>query len=670
MLRLSANKISLAASALLCAGFAQAQTLEPVSPLTPSATSVAISYQKPSTPGGSVSVTLTATASTAFVVSSATVPFWLTLGAMSGTAAPSPGGASISFVANNGAASLAAGSYTAPIHFAVSGFQDLVVTVTLTVNDPPSTLTVSPSSLTVNWVYGSAQPTTTLTMSSSDQPIAFTVSAAVTSPTAPAGWIHLSIPSGIAYTFGTPVTISFLADVLNNSTVGSSLTGTITVTPAGGSPTTVALTINVTEPPAVITSIFPAQTPLHASGSLTVVLTGSGFGTSGGYSAKPTKVSISYGATPLTDVTTIGGSISTPTPNTLLVTIPFQDNATTPNAILSAPGTVGISVTNTLAGETATTSSLTVTTNPIIYSITDGASLLEPSAGAVPSFAPYEIVSIFGDNFGPTAGTPVQGTLDSFSRYPNSLTANGHALTVSFYKQGTVGAGTHIADAYLLFATNNQINAIVPSGVLSGTTITQLQIVVTYNSNASSVYAATPVAAKPGIFTTAASGQGQGAILLSNFSVNSSTNKAVKGTSTVLIYLTGLGTPTSASANTASTAAAKFPASCLSPAAYMGTINAENPPPSPVWATDDGAVILSSKIANGHFPPCFATSPTVTIGGVAATVSYAGWVADSIAGLYQINASVPKTAPSGAAVPVVVTMGGVSSQPGVTMQIQ
>ena len=59
MFKFSANKISLAASALLlCAGFAQAQT--PVSPLTAAPTSVSISYSlATSTAGTAVPVTLT-----------------------------------------------------------------------------------------------------------------------------------------------------------------------------------------------------------------------------------------------------------------------------------------------------------------------------------------------------------------------------------------------------------------------------------------------------------------------------------------------------------------------------------------------------------------------------------------------------------------------------------
>ena len=84
------------------------------------------------------------------------------------------------------------------------------------------------------------------------------------------------------------------------------------------------------------------------------------------------------------------------------------------------------------------------------------------------------MISIFGDNFGPTAGTPVIGTLDSVSRYPNSISAGGQTLAVHFYKQdGT----TLIADANILFVSNDQINAMVPSGVTAAG-ITGLVIVV------------------------------------------------------------------------------------------------------------------------------------------------------------------------------------------------
>ena len=54
------------------------------------------------------------------------------------------------------------------------------------------------------------------------------------------------------------------------------------------------------------------------------------------------------------------------------------------------------------------------------------------------------------------------------------------------------------------------------------------------------------------------------------------------------------------------------------------------------------------------------TAPVVTIGGVAATVTFSGLAPDST-GLYQVNAQVPESAPTGDAVPVVLTIGGGTS---------
>jgi uncharacterized protein (TIGR03437 family) len=52
--------------------------------------------------------------------------------------------------------------------------------------------------------------------------------------------------------------------------------------------------------------------------------------------------------------------------------------------------------------------------------------------------------------------------------------------------------------------------------------------------------------------------------------------------------------------------------------------------------------------------------PTVTIGGVTATVAFSG-LAPGYVGLYQVNVQVPDTAPTGPAVPMVLTIGGVAS---------
>jgi uncharacterized protein (TIGR03437 family) len=52
--------------------------------------------------------------------------------------------------------------------------------------------------------------------------------------------------------------------------------------------------------------------------------------------------------------------------------------------------------------------------------------------------------------------------------------------------------------------------------------------------------------------------------------------------------------------------------------------------------------------------------PTVTIGNANATVTFSG-LAPGFAGLYQVNLQIPDTSPSGNAVPVVLTIGGVNS---------
>jgi uncharacterized protein (TIGR03437 family) len=658
MFRLSANKISLAASALLlCAGFAQAAT--PVSPLTATPTSVALTFAKPSTPGGAVTVTFKVTSGTTFFEADpTTVPPWLNVSSPSGPATST--GATVSFQSNIAAGQMSAGTYGASVHFDVSGFPDFVLPISLVVTDPASTVTVaggtvvSPTSETVaiSWTQGTAYPTTTLTVASSDQPVSFSVTTGVTSPAAP-NWINVSQAGGIAYTFGTPITVSFLSDVLYNAPIGSALTGTVTITPNNGAPAiAVAITITVAEPPASVTSIFPTQAPVEAAGTLSVVVSGSGFSTSG--SATTVLISSAALTTP-TDLSTLtGGAVTVVNPNTMVLTIPATSGGSTPAAILSAAGSVTLSVQNGSLGS-AVSKTLTVTTNPIVYSVTDAGSLVEPVAGASPTFAPYELITIFGANFGPVAGTPVQGTLDSNSRYPASLTTNGGTLTVAFNKLATT---TLIANAYILFATNNQINLLVPSGVAGNATA---NLVVNVGSASASAFDFNVAAANPGLFTTTSSGTGQGAILNSDFSVNSS-SKPAKAGSTVMIYVSGLGAPDSTATDVDVTTAVAFPASCITPASYVSKLGL-----SP--ATIDGAVILAADIGKGKLPPCFnKIKIAVTIGGQSAAVTYAGWVADSVAGLYQINATVPAKLTAGNSQAVVVTVGTTgTSQAGVTM---
>jgi uncharacterized protein (TIGR03437 family) len=132
--------------------------------------------------------------------------------------------------------------------------------------------------------------------------------------------------------------------------------------------------------------------------------------------------------------------------------------------------------------------------------------------------------------------------------------------------------------------------------------------VVVVNAGARSNQIQIPIAAtSPGIFSLAQSGIGPAAVLKSNFTVVSAANPARRG-DTILIYLTGLG--------------------------------AVNPPVA------DGAAASSTTLSNA------LAAVNVFIGGVQAEVTFKG-LAPGFAGLYQINAVVPATAPGGA-VPLAV----------------
>ena len=59
--------------------------------------------------------------------------------------------------------------------------------------------------------------------------------------------------------------------------------------------------------------------------------------------------------------------------------------------------------------------------------------------------------------------------------------------------------------------------------------------------------------------------------------------------------------------------------------------------------------------------PTALIQPTVTLGGTALGIAYAGLAPGQI-GVYQINASVPKTVAEGLPVPLVISQGGSSTE--------
>ncbi|HXS94962.1 MAG TPA: BACON domain-containing carbohydrate-binding protein [Candidatus Limnocylindrales bacterium] len=221
--------------------------------------------------------------------------------------------------------------------------------------------------------------------------------------------------------------------------------------------------------------------------------------------------------------------------------------------------------------------------------------------------SPGEIVAIGGSNMGPTTGAPYL------------LSTDGKSIS-------NLLVGTQVTfngiPAPLLYASATQINAIVPLA-LAGSTKADIQVV--YLGTAGNTLTEPVQAATPGLFSIDKSGAGPGAILNQDFSVNGNTNRASRG-SVIAIYCTGTG--------------------INSPAGQDGVLTDLTQP----------------------FPSVVAQL-SVTIGGVPANVVYAGAAPGSVAGLTQINVVVPDAAPSGN-VPVLVQVGGVSSQAGLTVAVQ
>jgi uncharacterized protein (TIGR03437 family) len=58
------------------------------------------------------------------------------------------------------------------------------------------------------------------------------------------------------------------------------------------------------------------------------------------------------------------------------------------------------------------------------------------------------------------------------------------------------------------------------------------------------------------------------------------------------------------------------------------------------------------------------------IGGLPASVSYAGGVTDIVAGGMPVNVEIPSGIASGPAVPVVVRVGDATSQPSATLAVR
>ena len=176
--------------------------------------------------------------------------------------------------------------------------------------------------------------------------------------------------------------------------------------------------------------------------------------------------------------------------------------------------------------------------------------------------------------------------------------------------------------APLIYVQERQASAIVPYAV-AGTRETRVE--VQYRGARSTAVRLSVAASAPGIFTADSTGRGPGAILNQDYTLNSAANPAEKG-SVVQIYATGEG--------------------------------------------ETDPQVADGRLASAEVLPRPKLPVSVKIGGLDAEVQYAGAAPGLVVGLLQVNVRVPVNAPSGNAVPVVLTVGSASSQPGVTLAVR
>ena len=190
---------------------------------------------------------------------------------------------------------------------------------------------------------------------------------------------------------------------------------------------------------------------------------------------------------------------------------------------------------------------------------------------------------------------------------------------------GTQLAGTSVAingiPAPMIYTSATQVSAIVPYGI-TGTTA---QIAVGYQGQASAAFSVPIASSAPGMFTSSSTGTGQAAAINQDgVTINGAANPARAG-DVISLYATGEGQTT--------------------PFGVDGT-PATVPLPRP------------------NLPV------SATIGGQPAPVQYAGGAPGEVAGLMQVNVQIPVGTQTGNAVPVVLSVGNVPSQVGVTIAVR
>jgi uncharacterized protein (TIGR03437 family) len=576
--------------------------------------------------------------------------------------------------------SLPTGTYLADIILTPSGAGGIPVTVPvlLTVSNAPP-IVPSVTSLTFSAASGAGPQSQTVQLTSST-PTTFAAAVSANTP-----WLSVSPAFGTTTYVNTPLTVTADATSLAEGTY----TGTVILTTAGGVVSQVAVTFNVSAgnipltvspstlaftytvggaqpvPQSLQVTTTPGQsfsaaattasgaswlavTPATGTGPGTLTATANPAGLApGNYSGTITvtpstgtaqTVAVSLTVTPSTQGLTatpasltfsyIGGNpnpapqtvaISTAGPAVSFMTASNPSWLTVTPANASTPANLTVSVDPSELGAGSYTGTISIingsSATPLL---TISASLTVtrplPTINTIVNAAsflgggisPGEIISIFGTALGPTSG--VGATIN------NGLIGSSLAnVQVTF--------NGHAAP--LLYVSATQVNTIVPYEMY-GAPNANVQVI--FSTATSNIVSLPVVLSAPGIFSADGSGTGGGAILDGHYHLVNASNPVAAGAA-IQIFATGEGQTI--------------------PAGVDGKIAALTPPwPAP-------------KLA----------AASLLIGNVPAQILYIGAAPGLVAGALQINAIVPGGVPSGPA-PLLFSIGGNSSQPGLTVAVQ
>jgi len=274
-------------------------------------------------------------------------------------------------------------------------------------------------------------------------------------------------------------------------------------------------------------------------------------------------------------------------------------------------GSISVSAPGVLTTPITIPVSLLVSTAPAPEPI----NIINNATGVSAAIAPGEELAITGNFLGPATPGGVLFSLNSSGGVSNTL-----AGVQVFFDNNP---GTPI------YVSATQIDVMAPYEI-NGRLSTNMR--VQYQGASSQVFPLAVAAAAPGLFTDNFSGSGQVAAINQNASYNGASGNgfqpAPRG-SVIALYATGGGQ--------------------TNPPSVTGSV-------TPIPTSASGLLTIANV--------------TAMVGGISATVNFAGAAPGEITGVMQINVTIPAGVTPGNAVPVTIAIGDISTPIGTTIAVQ